>query len=151
MADKGTEVVMKETFHGNRENAPDSRRIAERDAPCRNKKQNGWRKGVRRTENRSVSLDSPLEGGRGWMRPCSYMRSSLCPGDDPLFFVLRHHFTEMREKKRWIQTNWRTAHCTLTMAPRQSTCTMNQPPFFETPAGSAGGRGGRAAETGRGK
>jgi len=112
------------------------------------KSKTGWRKVVGRTESRFVSLDSPLEGGRGWMRPCSYMRSSLCPGDDPFFFVLRHHFTEMREKKRWIQTNWRTAHCTLTTAPRRSTCTMNQPPFFETPAGSAGGRG---AGTGRGK
>lgn len=44
------------------------------------------------------------------MRPCSYMRSSLCPGGDPLFFVLSHHFTEMKKKNRYKDE---LANCTL--------------------------------------
>lgn len=65
------------------------------------------------------------------MRPCSYMRSSLCPGGDPLFFVLSHHFTEIRKKKGIdTKTNRRTGHCTLTTATRRSTYTNKPTPLL---------------------
>lgn len=104
-------------------------------------------------ETRSVSPDSPLEGGRGWMRPCSYMRSSLCPGGDPLFFVLWHHFIEMEKKTegRYTDELGQTAHCTLTTAPRRSTCTTNPPSSKHRRGVRAGGRRGRGAENGEGK
>lgn len=81
------------------------------------------------------------------MRPCSYMRSSLCPGGDPLFFVLWHHFTEIEKKTegRYTDELGQTAHCTLTTAPRRSTCTSN-PPSSKYRRGVR--TGGRAEEGG---
>ena len=105
-------------------------------------------------ETCSVSPDSPLEGGRGWMRPCSYMRSSLCPGGgDPLFFVLWHHFTEMEKKTegRYTDELGQTAHCTLTTAPRRSTCTTNPPSSKHRRGVRAGRRRGAGGGNGEGK
>lgn len=105
---------------------------------------------IGKRETCSVSPDSPLEGGRGWMRPCSYMRSSLCPGGDPLF-VLWHHFTEIEKKTegRYTDELGQTAHCTLTTAPRRSTCTTNPPSSKHRRGVRAGGR--RKAEGGNGE
>lgn len=104
-------------------------------------------------ETCSVSSDSPLEGGRGWMRPCSYMRSSLCPGGDPLFFVLWHHFTEIEKKTegRYTDELGQTAHCTLTTAPRRSTCTTNPPSSKHRRGVRAGGRRKAGGGNGEGK
>jgi len=88
------------------------------------------------------------------MRPCSYMRSSLCPGGgDPLFFVLWHHFTEMEKKQRVdIQTNWgklHTAHSRRHSGDRRAQST----PLLRNTGEGCGqsGGGGEGAETGRGK
>lgn len=62
----------------------------------------------------------------------------------PLLRTVAPLYRNEKKKRIDTKTNWRTAHCTLTTPPRRSTYTINQPPFFETPARGAGkwGRGG---------